>query len=51
MLGGFLKPDFPERDVTDIRVGISQAVDYPWRFLAADHPHVSVPYGKVKLPT
>jgi DNA-3-methyladenine glycosylase len=39
------------RVVTDIRVGISQAVDYPWRFLAADHPHVSVPRGKVKLPS
>lgn len=38
------------RVITDIRVGISQAVDFPWRFLAADHPHVSVPHGKVKLP-
>jgi len=36
------------RVVTDIRVGISQAVDFPWRFLAADHPHVSVPHGKVR---
>lgn len=35
--------------ITDIRVGISQAVDFPWRFLAAAHPHVSVPYGGVKL--
>jgi DNA-3-methyladenine glycosylase len=38
------------RVITDIRVGISQAVDFPWRFLAADHPHVSVPHGKVRLP-
>jgi DNA-3-methyladenine glycosylase len=37
--------------VTDIRVGISQAADFPWRFLAADHPHVSVPQGKVKVPS
>ena len=36
--------------LADIRVGISQAVDHPWRFLAADHPHVSVPHGKVKVP-
>ena len=34
--------------VADVRVGISQAADYPWRFLAADHPHVSVPAGRVK---
>lgn len=36
--------------VTDVRVGISQAVDYPWRFLAKDNPHVSVKHGRVKLP-
>ena len=36
--------------VEDIRVGISKATDYPWRFLVKDHPHVSVPHGKVKLP-
>lgn len=34
----------------DIRVGISKAVDHPWRFLARHHPHVSVPHGKVKIP-
>lgn len=32
----------------DVRVGISQAADFPWRFLAKGHPHVSVPFGKVK---
>jgi len=32
----------------DLRVGISKAGEYPWRFLACNHPHVSVPYGKVK---
>ena len=34
--------------VSDVRVGISQAVDFPWRFLAKDNPHVSVKHGKVK---
>jgi DNA-3-methyladenine glycosylase len=32
----------------DVRVGISKAADYPWRFLAQGHPHISVPHGKVK---
>ncbi len=36
--------------VTDIRVGISQAVDFPWRFLSHHSPHLSVKHGKVKLP-
>ncbi|MFC5456284.1 DNA-3-methyladenine glycosylase [Prosthecobacter fluviatilis] len=40
----------PHEVVTDIRVGISQAVDYPWRFLSAHSPHLSVKHGKVKLP-
>lgn len=31
---------------TDRRVGISAARDFPWRFLLADHPGVSVPSGK-----
>lgn len=35
---------------TDIRVGISRAVDLPWRFLAKDHPGVSVRKGRVKIP-
>ncbi len=30
----------------DRRIGISAARDLPWRFLAADHPGVSVPFGK-----
>lgn len=34
----------------DIRVGISKALDYPWRFLVHEHAHVSVPHGKVKAP-
>lgn len=36
--------------VSDIRVGISQAVDFPWRFLVRGNPHVSVAHGKVKVP-
>lgn len=32
----------------DVRVGISKAEEYPWRFLAHDNPHVSVAHGKVK---
>lgn len=28
--------------ITDVRIGISKAQDYPWRFLARDNPHVSV---------
>lgn len=40
----------PAHDVAeDIRVGISKAVDHPWRFLSRHHPHVSVPHGKVKV--
>lgn len=34
--------------VADVRVGISRAADFPWRFLAAGNEHVSVPAGKVK---
>lgn len=34
--------------LSDVRVGISQAADYPWRFLAKDNRHVSVPHGRVK---
>ena len=33
-----------------VRVGISKAADYPWRFLVQGNAHVSVPHGKVKLP-
>ena len=35
--------------VEDIRVGISKAVEHPWRFLAHGSAHVSVPHGKVKV--
>ena len=41
----------PNDVVADVRVGISQAADFPWRFLAQGSPHVSVPFGKVKVPT
>ena len=40
----------PADVVSDVRVGISQAVDFKWRFLAKDSPHVSVKHGKVKIP-
>jgi len=48
---GFIQPaSAPDEVVTDIRVGISQAVDFPWRFLSRHSPHLSVKHGKVKLP-
>ena len=48
---GLIKPaSTPYEVVTDIRVGISQAIDYPWRFLSRHSPHLSVKHGKVKLP-
>lgn len=36
--------------IDDVRVGISKALDFRWRFLAHEHPHVSVAHGKVKPP-
>lgn len=36
--------------VADVRVGIRQAANFPWRFLAKDHPCLSVHLGKVKTP-
>jgi DNA-3-methyladenine glycosylase len=47
---GLRPSDMRPTVVTDIRVGISRAVDRPWRFLAANHPHVSVPHGRVRTP-
>lgn len=38
----------PVEVLADVRVGISQAADFPWRFLARDNPHVSVKHGRVK---
>lgn len=34
--------------VTDRRIGISAGQELPWRFLAKDHPGVSVPWGKAR---
>lgn len=45
-----MSPSAAHEVVSDVRVGIRQASDYPWRFLAKDNPHVSVPHGKVKPP-
>lgn len=46
---GFKAGSLPAGEVvSDVRVGISQAVDFPWRFLAKHNPHVSVKHGKVK---
>ena len=39
--------DFDSRRiVTDYRVGLSKAMDRPWRFLLSDSPYVSVPLGR-----
>ena len=34
--------------LADRRVGISRSRELLWRFLAAENPHVSIPFGKVK---
>lgn len=48
---GLIQPSSSAHQVVaDIRVGISQAIDYPWRFLSLHSPHLSVKHGKVKLP-
>ena len=47
---GLRPSDMRPAVVSDIRVGISRAVDRRWRFLAANHPHVSVPHGRVRTP-
>jgi DNA-3-methyladenine glycosylase len=41
---GFLprQQDAPVELITDVRIGISQAIDLPWRFLVKECPHVSV---------
>lgn len=45
---GLRSPAQPVEVLADVRVGISQAADYPWRFLAAGSPHVSVRHGRVR---
>lgn len=48
---GLKRTDSATHEVaSDIRVGISQAVNFPWRFLSRQSPHVSVRHGKVKVP-
>lgn len=41
-----LRRDPSLRILTDVRVGLSTALDRQWRFLIAGNPHVSVPAGK-----
>jgi DNA-3-methyladenine glycosylase len=46
---GFRLPPNPLRVVEDVRIGISKAAHFPWRFLAADNRFVSAPpTGKLK---
>lgn len=45
---GLRPPAGPLDVLADVRVGISKAADFPWRFLLAGSPHVSVPHGRVK---
>lgn len=47
---GLEMPSTRPETVADVRVGISQAADFPWRFLARDNPFVSVKHGRVKPP-
>lgn len=47
---GLRLPPAPVEVVSDIRVGISRAVDFPWRFLAKGSPYLSVAPGRVKPP-
>ncbi len=42
----FLPAESPLAVVTDVRVGISRATEFPWRFLVDGHAGVSVPQGK-----
>lgn len=45
---GLRAGEAPLEVLSDVRVGISQAVDYPWRFVAKDSPFLSVKHGRVK---
>lgn len=40
---GFFLPGKPAEVLTDRRIGITKAVDLPWRFLEAGSPWISVP--------
>jgi DNA-3-methyladenine glycosylase len=47
---GFHARSGPVEVVSDVRVGITNAADLPWRFLLAGSRFVSVPPGRVKAP-
>lgn len=40
-------PEHPPQVVTGPRIGITKAVDRPWRFCAANSPYVSRPWPAV----
>lgn len=46
LTGGVFCQGAPAEVVTDLRIGITKAVEFPWRFLEADSPWVSVPAGR-----
>ncbi len=40
----------PEKIVATKRIGVTQGVDFPWRFCVQDHPDVSVKPGRERPP-
>ncbi len=49
LTGGVFRAGPPARIITDVRIGITKAADYPWRFLEADSPWISVKPGSQKV--